>query len=117
MRARETREARRVTIYTHVTVELAYGRLAEFLETMPRIVAIVEQSGWKLHEALIQANGRLFTVIHIWKLRDMNHYGEGVALLAAHPDFPELMAAMSAVTQRETIVFAEAAPYSPSASA
>jgi hypothetical protein len=101
-------------MYTHVTVEVAYGRFEKFFQVMPRVKAIVERAGWTLKEALVQQNGQLFTVIHIWILRDMNHYAEGVAALNAHPDFPELTDQLASVVNKETIVFAVDAPYAPS---
>jgi hypothetical protein len=100
-------------MYTHVTIQVAYGRLTPFLETMPKVQAIVEQAGWVLKQALIQQNGRLFTVIHVWKLRDMNNYAEGIGLLLGHPDYPALIEVLSGVVESETIVFAVDAPYAP----
>jgi len=103
----------RVKMYTHVTVKLKYGQLGAFFEMMPKVKAIVEDAGWKMLDAYYFLNGRINTMVHIWEMRDMNHYMEGVALLSAHPDFPALNAALGEACDEETIVFAEKAPYSP----
>jgi len=102
-------------MYTHVTVEIRYGMTAQFMEAMAKIVAIVTaQCGWELREALMQVDGRLHTIRHIWKMRDMNHYLEGAAFLQAHPDFPAISEQLSAVVDQEHIAFAVPTPYSPS---
>lgn len=103
-------------MYTHVTVELRYGVTAEFTETMAKIVAIVtRECGWELREALMQLDGRLHTVRHIWKMRDMNHYLEGAMHLQAHPDFPAIAEKLNALVDQEHIAFAVPTPYSPNA--
>ena len=103
-------------MYTHVTVELKYGQTERFAAAMAEVVKVAtEKCGWELREALFQLDGRLHTVRHIWKLRDLNHYAEGIAVLTAQPEFPALAAALAETIDRETICFAVAAPYSPNA--
>jgi hypothetical protein len=101
-------------MYTHVTVELRYGVTAEFSETMAKIVAIVtKECGWELRDALVQLDGRLHTVRHIWKMRDMNHYLEGASHLQAHLDFPALAERLNALIDAEHIAFAMPTAYAP----
>lgn len=103
-------------MFTHVTVELKYGQTERFAAAMAGVVKIAtEQCGWQLREALFQLDGRLHTVRHIWKLRDLNHYAEGIAVLTAHPDFAGLAASLAETIERETISFAVPAPYAPAA--
>ncbi|MDB5702370.1 MAG: hypothetical protein JWL66_2569 [Sphingomonadales bacterium] len=103
-------------MFTHVTVELKYGQTETFSAAMAGVVKIAtEAAGWELREALFQLDGRLHTVRHVWKLRDLNHYAEGIAKLTAHPDFPALAATLGETIDRETISFAVAAPYAPNA--
>jgi hypothetical protein len=110
--------AEREAMYTHVTVQLKYGATAEFTATMTRVVDIVtKDAGWELSEALIQVDGRLHTLRHIWKMRDMNHYYEGGAVLQSHADWPELAERLNALIIQEEITFAVPAPYSPNAEA
>lgn len=101
-------------MYTHVTVELKYGQTERFAEAMAGVAKIAtEAAGWELREALFQIDGRLNTARHIWKMRDMNHYLEGMGVLLAHPDFPALAARLSETIDQEIISFALPAPYAP----
>ena len=99
----------------HVTLELKYGQLPALFQTMPKVKIIVERVGWELLDALYFLNGRLNTVVHVWKLRDMNHYAEGMQALMSHPDFASLSAELAAIADNEVISFADNAPYSPRA--
>lgn len=98
-------------LFMHVTIELKYGKVEGFLETMPKVQAIVESAGWRLEHALMQVSGKLFTVRHVWKLRDFAHYAEGMGVFMAHPDFAALSAALAEVVETETIAHATALPY------
>jgi hypothetical protein len=102
-------------MFMHVTMNLKYGALPRLFETMPKVKAIVEKAGWELCDALYFVNGRINSAVHIWKLRDMNHYMEGVERLSTHPDFPSLSASLAEIFDNEVIVFAQHAPYSPKA--
>ena len=84
-------------MFMHVTMNLKYGALPRLFETMPKVKAIVEKAGWELCDALYFVNGRINSAVHIWKLRDMNHYMEGVERLSTHPDFPSLSASLAEV--------------------
>ena len=102
-------------MFMHVTMDLKYGALPKLFETMPKVKAIVEKAGWELCDALYFVNGKINSAVHIWKLRDMNHYMEGVELLTTHPDFPALSASLAEIFNSEAIAFAQHAPYSPKA--
>lgn len=101
----------------HVTMSLKYGALPKLFETMPKVKAIAESAGWEMKDALYFLNGKINTVVHIWQLRDMNHYLEGVQILSSHPEFPVLSAELAEIFIEETIVFAGHMPYSPGFSA
>ncbi|MCB5945637.1 NIPSNAP family protein [Acidocella sp. KAb 2-4] len=98
-------------MYLHATLELSYAGVGPFLAMAPKLKAIVEADGWKLEQALLLQNGRLNTVIHIWRLRDMNHYQETLAKLPTHPQFAEIWQTLCEAVVKETVVFAEATPY------
>ena len=102
-------------MFMHVTMELKYGALPKLFETMPKVKAIVENAGWELCDALYFVNGKINSAVHIWKLRDMNHYMEGVELLSTHREFPSLSASLAEIFDSEMIAFAQHAPYSPKA--
>lgn len=100
----------------HVTMNLKYGALSRLFETMPKVKAIAESAGWEMKDAFYFLNGKISSAVHIWKLRDMNHYHEGVGILSAHPDFGALSTELAEIFVDETIVFADHMPYSPSLS-
>jgi hypothetical protein len=102
-----------MVMYLHATLELSYAGLPKFLAMAPTLRRILEQEGWVLVNALVQVTGRLNTVIHIWRLRDANHYSEVVAKLRAHPDFPEIHRVLCEAVDEERLLFATAADYAP----
>jgi hypothetical protein len=97
----------------HVTLHLKYGQLPALFQTMPKVKAIVETVGWELQDAMYFMNGRLNTAVHIWKLRDLNHYAQGMQALMGHPQFPALSAELAALCDEEFVAFADNMPYSP----
>lgn len=100
-------------MFVHVTIELKYAAINDFVPPMSRVAEIVTGAGWELREALGQNTGRLFTVRHVWKLNDMNHYQAGVDALVQHPDFGEIAGQLASVIETETVHFATAMPYAP----
>lgn len=102
-------------MYVHATLELSYGGVTQFLAIAPRVKALVEAKGVKMVQGLLFTTGRLNTVVHIWKARDMNHWHDTISSLQTHPDFPEIWAALSASVVDEKLAFAVAAPHFPDA--
>ncbi|MFA5523790.1 MAG: NIPSNAP family protein [Tissierellales bacterium] len=99
-------------MYMLATLKLSYAGVGTFLAIAPKVKAIVEKEGWVLEKALISQASRLNTVTHLWKIRDMNHYHEGLEKIQVHPDFPEILAALSASVDEEIISFGVDTPYS-----
>ena len=60
---------------------------------------------------LMFQTGRLNTLVHIWSIRDMNHFSEGIAGLKKPPDFPELFPILCESVVDERVSFAEDASY------
>lgn len=100
-------------MYLHATLELSYAGLPKFLAVAPTLKQIVEQEGWVLVTALIQQTGRFNTVIHIWRIRDANHYSEVLAKLRAHPKFTQIYAVLCEAVDEERLVFALPTDYAP----
>ena len=98
-------------MFLHATLELSYAGVPKFLAISPRLKAIVEAEGWTLVNGLLFQTGRLNTVVHVWRLRDMNHYHEVVAKLRAHPEFPEIYRVLCEAVVDEQLAFAESVPY------
>lgn len=101
-----------MAVYLHVTIEVASGAFEKFLAAMPQAVEFLEgQAGWRLLGAYMQQTGRLYTIIDLWELQDMNHYDRGFKQLTGAAFFPAFKAVVDEAVLKETIVLAERAPY------
>jgi hypothetical protein len=93
------------------TLEVEANGLARFIALMGEMVPILEGVGWKLEGAFMQTSGRLNTVVDLWRLDDYNHYGRGLEVLMAHPEFPRFSQVLGEVVRNETVVFLQALDY------
>lgn len=100
-------------VYLQATIELKAEGVPRFMEAIAKIVPILGKEGMRLALAFMQRTGRLNTVIDVWELEDMNHLDRALGVLAAHPDFPAIKAALDASVERETLVFGNKLPYAP----
>lgn len=100
-------------MYLHATLKLSYAGIGKFLHMAPRLKALVEADGWVMVNALLLQTGRFNTVIHIWRVRDMNHYVETIKKLRLHPDFEQIAAVLAESVVEETLAFAEPTAYAP----
>jgi hypothetical protein len=100
-------------VYLHATLKLSYAGVGKFLAMAPRLKALVEADGWVLVNALLLQTGRFNTVIHIWRVRDMNHYHETIEKLKRHPDFDYIIGVLAESVVEETLAFAERTAYAP----
>ena len=98
-------------MYLHATLKLSYAGMGKFLAMAPRLKAAVESEGWVLVNGLIFQTGRFNTVVHIWKVRDMNHYYETIQKLQQRAEFGEIYAVLCESVVEETLALAEAVPY------
>ncbi|MFA5632722.1 MAG: hypothetical protein WC997_14525 [Porticoccaceae bacterium] len=98
-------------MYVHATLELNYAGVGDFLAMAPKLKGLCEEEGWKMVLGLLQQTGRFNTVIHIWKVRDMNHYHEVVQKLYSHPEIGGIFAVLAKAVEKETVVFADTTPY------
>ena len=93
------------------TLEVEANGFARFVALMGEIVPILEREGWKLEGAFMHTSGRLNTVVDLWRLEDYNHYGRGLAVLMAHPEFPRFSQILGEVVRNETVVFLQPLRY------
>lgn len=101
-----------MSVYLHVTLEVASKGLPRFLEAMKETaVPILEAQGWRLAGAFIQRSGRLGVVIDLWELDDFQHYDRALAVLSADARFPAFKAVLDDTVISETVVFADRASY------
>jgi hypothetical protein len=96
------------------TLEVEASGFARFVALMGEMVPILEREGWKLEGAFMHTSGRLNTVVDLWRLEDYNHYGRGLAVLMAHPEFERFGRILGEVVRNETVVFLQPLQYSAS---
>jgi hypothetical protein len=93
------------------TLEVEANGFARFVALMGEMVPILEREGWKLEGAFMHTSGRLNTVVDLWRLEDYNHYGRGLAVLMAHPEFPRFAQTLGEVVRNESVVFLQPLSY------
>jgi hypothetical protein len=93
------------------TLEVEAVGFGRFMALMGELVPILEGVGWKQEGAFMHTSGRLNTVVDLWRLEDYNHYGRGLAVLMAHPEFPRFSQILGEVVRNETVVFLQALQY------
>jgi hypothetical protein len=94
-------------------IQLKYGQLAAFNDTMARVVPMFEQRGWKLIGAWSTIVGDLHEVLDIWELEDANQIGEGMASAALDEAFAPIAAELADEISVEVISVMTKTPYSP----
>ncbi len=103
-----------MSVYLQATLELDYETLPVFLNIVPDMKRIAESAGWEMIAGLVTKIGRANTVIHLWKLPDMNAFDTGIQAMAASPEAGRIYQELCKSGAKETLIFADAAPYSPS---
>jgi hypothetical protein len=93
------------------TLEIEANGFGRFVALMGEMVPILEAEGWKLEGAYMHTSGRLNTVVDLWRLEDYNHYGRGLQVLMAHPEFPRFSQTLGEVVRNENVVFLQALEY------
>src|SRR5829696_9687323 len=73
--------------YCVARIVIRYGKVAEFIDAMQRLVPIMEEQGWKLVASYQTVIGNIHEALDIWELPDANAVGVGLAGAAGHPRF------------------------------
>jgi len=100
-------------LYLHAKVQLKYGKLLEFNETMAQVVPVMEQTGWKLVGAWSTIFGDIHEVHDIWEVPDANAVPASLAELAGDAGFGELFQALTEQIDREVLSLVTKTPFSP----
>jgi hypothetical protein len=100
-------------VYVQARVQLKYGKLAAFNDTMARLVPIFEQRGWKLIGAWSTIVGDLHEVIDIWEVQDANTIGEAMMSASEDEAFQLIAAELPDEINVEVLSTMIKTPYSP----
>ena len=101
------------SVYLYAKVQLKYGKMAEFNETMAVVVPLMEEKGWKLVGAWSPIFGDIHEVHDIWEVPDANAVPATLAQLAEDAGFAEHFAALSEQIDREVLSLVVKTPFSP----
>ena len=99
-------------MYLIATLELKYGKYADFVDLMPIIEKAMNKCGCKLIHAMAPVTGRLFNAIHIWEIPNI----EVLEAIGVDESFLAILPALNDIVDQETMVFTQDAPYAPKAS-
>jgi NIPSNAP len=99
--------------YCVARIVIRYGKIAEFIDAMQRLVPIMEEQDWKLLASYQTVIGNLHEAWDIWELPDANAVGVGLAGAAGHPSFSDLLPDLAAAIETETLSIVAKTPFSP----
>jgi hypothetical protein len=99
--------------YCVARIVIRYGKIAEFVDAMQRLVPIMEEQGWKLIASYQTVIGNLHQAWDIWELPDANAVGIGLAGAAGHPRFGDLLPDLAAAIESEELSIVAKTPFSP----
>lgn len=102
-----------MSVYLQATLELDYRTLPIFLDIAPTMKAEAEASGWKMLAAMTTKIGKMNTVVHLWKLDDMNAFDVGIAAMASSPHAARIYEEICKSGAKETLTFLDATSYCP----
>jgi len=102
-----------MAVFLQATLELDYQTLPIFLSIAPTMKAEAEAAGWTMLAAMTTKIGKMNTVVHLWKLADMNAFDVGIAAMASSPHSAKIYEEICKSGAKETLAFLDATSYSP----
>src|SRR4051812_44773981 len=99
--------------YCVARIVVRYGKMAEFVDAMQRLVPVMEDRGWKLLASYQTIIGNIHEAHDIWELPDADAVGAGLAAAAEDPRFQALVPELAAAIESETLSIVAKTPFSP----
>jgi hypothetical protein len=99
--------------YCVARIVIRYGKIAEFIDAMQRLVPIMEEKDWKLVASYQTVIGNIHEAWDIWELPDANTVGAGLAAAAGDVRFHELMPDLVGAIESEHLTLVAKTPFSP----
>ena len=100
-------------IHFMATIKIRPGKMLEFSALMPRIIAVMEQQGWRLLGAWTTLVGRLNVVIDLWQIPDANALPSGFGALMMSHDWPDIAHSLAECVEDEVLQLLIRAPFDP----
>jgi hypothetical protein len=102
-----------MAVYCVARIGIRYGKVAEFIDAMQRLVPIMDEQGWKLVASYQTVIGNIHEALDIWELPDADAVGVGLAGAAVHPRFGDLLPDLAAAIESEELTIVAKTPFSP----
>jgi hypothetical protein len=99
--------------YAIARIIVRYGKLAEFIAAMEKLVPVMEDLGWRLIASYQTVIGNFHEAYDIWELPSADAVGAGLAAAAADSRFPEIAPLLTASIESETLTIVAKTPFSP----
>lgn len=102
-----------MAVYLQATLELDYETLPIFMGIVPNMKRTAESAGWEMIAGLVTKIGRANTIVHLWKLPNMDAFDAGIKAMAEAADGAHIYQEICRSGAKETLTFLDAAPYCP----
>ena len=102
-----------MAVYCVARIRIRYGKVAEFIDAMQRLVPIMDEQGWKLVASYQTVIDNIHEALDIWELPDADAVGVGLAGAAGHPRFGDLLPDLAAAIESEELSIVAKTPFSP----
>lgn len=99
--------------YMLATLQIRYGKVAEFVEIMKHLVPVLEKQGWKLRGAFMNSIGRLQKAYDLWEIPDASHVRSVLSVAGRDPAFRDWADKLPDCVESEQLEVMEKLPYSP----
>src|SRR3954452_14638753 len=99
--------------YCVARIVIRYGKVAEFIDAMQRLVPIMEEQDWKLLASYQTVIGNIHEAWDIWELPDANAVGAGLAGAAGHPSLHNRLPHLAGAIESESLSIVAKTPFSP----
>jgi hypothetical protein len=99
--------------YCVARIVIRYGKTAEFVDAMQRLVPIMEDKGWRLQASYQTIIGDLHEAYDIWELPNADAVGAGLAAAAEDPRFHSILPDLAATIESERLSIVAKTPFSP----
>lgn len=98
-------------LYMLSTIKIRAGKMLEFCELMPQVVAIVEAQGWRLMGAFSHLGGRLNVVVDLWQIPDANALPGGIQALIGASEWPDIARGLAETVEDEFLQMMTKLPF------
>jgi NIPSNAP protein len=97
----------------HATIKVRHGQLERFVAAMAEQVPVLTGLGWKLVGGWTSVFGRLYTVVNVWEVPDLETFMRTVTQWRESPEGQAFRAVTAEVVEEEVLTLMRSLPYAP----